>query len=66
MFCRHKWETLSETVTESKFENSVKVVRENCKNVGNIPGQMVCADRKHIQIITCNKCGKLKRFVENI
>ena len=67
MFCKHEWKILSETVTKSRYEDSLQV----SKDVGvigkfNIPHQLCCADRKHIQVFTCDKCGKLKRFVENI
>lgn len=62
MFCKHEWKMLSEVTTKSKFE----VATENL--VGNItvPWQLANANRKHIQVFTCGKCGKLKRFVENI
>jgi Fe2+ or Zn2+ uptake regulation protein len=30
------------------------------------PSQMSCAERKHIAVFVCDKCGKLKRFVEEI
>lgn len=61
MFCKHKWVILSETVTKSRLE----VFSDN--GVTEISGTgLNPASRKHIQIITCEKCGKLKRFVENI
>jgi len=63
MFCKHKWEVLSETVTKSKFEIATQI--ENLKTV-TLPWQLCCAKRKHIQIVTCSGCGKLKRFVEDI
>ena len=64
--CKHEWKVLSETITESKFEHAIKNfsianVAEMC-----IPRQMSDATRKHIQVFSCNKCGKLKRFVETI
>jgi len=64
MFCNHKWELLSETVTKSKLEHSVE-----CLDLGakfSLPWQLCDADRKHIQVFHCSKCGKLKRFVESI
>ena len=66
MFCRHKWEVLSTEVTQSKFESSVLAVSGVGKETVNLPHQLCDADRKHIQIVTCSKCGKLKRFVEEI
>jgi len=67
MFCKHKWELLSETVTKSKFESSMEAaeLEHRVKKI-NLPHQLCDADRKHIQTFTCNKCGKLKRFVESI
>lgn len=68
MFCNHEWKVLSSTVTESKFEIAMKTIRESSPNNTNttIPHQMCCADRVFVEIVTCDKCGKLKRFVENI
>ena len=66
MFCKHKWEMASETVTKSKFESSLEAASKALSSAKNIPHQLCCADRKHIQVFTCSKCGKLKRFVENI
>lgn len=69
MLCKHKWELISETTTKSKFENACEAIDVNTmKNYENIkiPHQLSCSERKHIQIVTCSKCGKLKRFVENI
>jgi hypothetical protein len=68
MFCKHDWKMLSETVTKSKFESAANSI-DNMKSTSTkarIPHQMCCADRKVIQIVTCVKCGKLKKFVENI
>ena len=61
--CDHKWELLSETVTESKFECSMKAAGNLVKTM---PHQLCDADRKHIQVFKCDECGKLKRFVEDI
>jgi len=65
MFCNHEWKLLSETVTKSKYESSLEVSGKFMTSV-NLPHQMCCADRKYIQVFTCDKCGTLKRFVENI
>lgn len=60
MFCKHKWEILSEITTKSKVEHAVELGMKIKRS-----SEDVC-ERKHIQVITCSKCGKLKRFVENI
>lgn len=64
MFCKHNWEVLSETTTVSQFQHAMEQIHSRAKVT--VPGQMCDAGRKHIQIVTCSKCGKLKRFVENI
>lgn len=67
MFCKHQWEVLSETTTESKYENSVKAARAaGVAVVTRMPWQMCDAKRKYICIVTCKKCGKLTKFVETI
>ena len=62
MFCKHDWKVLSETTTESKIEH--------VKNVGGVVAEGNIAFgffiRKHIQVFKCDRCGKLKRFVEDI
>lgn len=65
MFCKHSWNLISEVTTKSKFECVTETMRNNVTNV-RIPHQLCCADRKFIQVVQCTKCGKLKRFVENI
>ena len=67
MFCKHDWQVLSETVTKSKYEDSLQVSK-GAGIIGkfDMPGQLCCADRKHIQVFACSKCGNLKRFVEEI
>ena len=65
MFCKHEWELLTETVTKSKFEVAMEAIGERTYEI-NLPWHMSNTDRKHIQTFTCKKCGKLKRFVEEI
>lgn len=68
IFCKHDYELISETTTKSKFEcanESYGNMSERLTSI-KIPHQMCCAERKHIQVFTCKKCGKLKRFVEDI
>lgn len=61
-FCKHKWKLLSETVTESSIEH-MKRVASMVPDNGVLPSLL---SRKHIQIFTCDECGKLKRFVEDV
>jgi len=65
MFCKHKWALLSETVTKSKYEHAMAKMGSNCTSI-KLPWQLCDADRKHIQVFVCEKCGKMNRFVEDI
>lgn len=62
MFCKHKWDLVSEVTTKSKAED--------LRNLGNLEiyGRSLqhLSNRKFIQLLKCDSCGKLKRFVENI
>jgi len=64
LFCKHDWEILSETTTKSKFESSMEAIGN--RGSKGMPHQLCHADRKLIQIVSCKKCGKLKRFATNI
>lgn len=59
MFCKHDWELLSETVTESNVEQARRL---SCKSIKSA----FPFDRKLVQIVACKKCGKLKRFITDI
>ncbi len=63
MFCKHKWSILSETTTESKMEQ-VNKTGADFKITNLLMFEML--QKKHICILQCEKCGKLKRFVEEI
>jgi hypothetical protein len=65
MFCKHDWKLLSETVTKSKLEVATSQFSGGAGKL-RLPWQLCDADRKHIQAFTCSKCGKFKRFVEDI
>ena len=64
VFCKHEWKLVSETTTKSKFEHAASNLDFSAGV--EIKGGMCCTDRKFIQIVSCDKCGKLKRFVEEI
>jgi len=66
MFCKHEWELVSETVTESTFERTIAALHEVGVTKLDLPWQLADGTRKHIQTFTCKKCGKLKRFVEDL
>ena len=58
LFCKHEWKILSEKREQSSLEKilNAKVGVDNIKLVNG----------KLIQILTCNKCGDLREFVEEI
>jgi len=65
IFCNHDYELIQEVVTKSAFEVAYNTVKTSAKGI-NIPWQMCNTERKHITTLKCTKCGKLKRFVENL
>jgi len=66
MFCKHKWKILSEITTKSKFETAVGAIKNAGGSCEGLPWQMSCAERKVITTVSCETCGKLKQFVNNI
>lgn len=62
MFCKHKWTILSETTTESLAEKAAK--HNLTPRAGTV--NPYAFSKKLIQIVSCSKCGKLKKFVEDI
>lgn len=60
IFCKHEWMIISETTTKSQFEH----MKEHGFTPNKVNG--FALERKHIQVVICIKCGKLKRFVEDI
>ncbi len=56
MFCKHDWQVLSEVVTKSEFE--LLLGMENLASIKNASNSKTI-----VQIISCKKCGKLKKFV---
>ena len=64
--CKHKWDKVSDIVTESSFEMALRVGKEHCVGSINLPHQLVQDGRKHIVILTCSKCGKVKEIVNRL
>jgi len=62
IFCKHEWKLISETTTRAAIEvlGSVGMPFHIDK------GGPHFTERKHIQLVQCDKCGKLKRFVEKL
>lgn len=58
--CTHEWKILSEITTKS----AVEVLRDS--GVARIQRLEDPTSRKIIQIFSCDKCGKIKKFVEKV
>lgn len=62
MLCKHDWDLMSEVTTKSKIEAVTKLT--DFRLTGEL--MEIFVRRKFIQLLKCKKCGKLKRFVEDI
>lgn len=62
--CKHKWKVLVDKVTESTFENAVRVTLT--ENVRTIPHQLCQDGRQHIVILSCTECGNLDKTVTKL
>ena len=58
IFCKHKWKMLSEVVTKSQLELMSELGKR-----GELYNPF---ERKVIHILSCEKCGKLKKYVEKL
>ncbi|QNO01504.1 hypothetical protein barba126A_phanotate41 [Rheinheimera phage vB_RspM_barba_12-6A] len=64
MFCKHKWEILSELKTDSIYD---RVRRDGGSlSSSSVYGMKEIMGCRLIQLCTCTKCGKIKKFVEHI
>jgi hypothetical protein len=66
MFCRHEWALLSETTTKSRIEVTMEALSKTNLTKFQVTEESMDASRKIIQIVTCTKCGKLKKFITKI
>lgn len=66
ILCSHEWVKLSEIVTESSFELAMKALSNPRLEKIYFPENAFNSDKKVIQVFSCHKCGKLKRFVEKV
>lgn len=57
MFCKHSWKLISETVTKSGLEQLL----DSGKRIEGAKGYS--DEKKYILTVACDKCGKLKQFV---
>lgn len=62
IFCIHKWQVVSETTTKSAFDVVLDSLTEKGYEAKNLKG--LETERFFIQVVACEKCGKLKRYKE--
>jgi hypothetical protein len=62
--CNHDWK-IHTTKTESKMEQMLRLTGK-CVTPSNDFQLDTLTKKKHITIMTCNCCGKVKRYVEDI
>ena len=60
MFCKHNWKILSETRTDSIAERAIK----NGMHISRCTSHYL--KQTLVQIVTCEKCGKIKRYVSEV
>lgn len=64
MFCKHECKILSEVTTKSKLDQLNAGGLSNLKANGALILELT--SRKHILTVTCEKCGDIKQFVNEI
>lgn len=64
-FCKHKWTVQSEYTSSSKMEQMLDLVGKS-PNPSNSYQLEDLLKRSRIVIMTCNKCGKVKKFKDTI
>ena len=62
MFCRHKWRLVDKTVLPSLIEVAAKSGASKMQTSASMAKDML--QRTVISILACEKCGKVKKFVE--
>jgi len=61
LFCKHEWKVISEMTEKSFLDKFCESDKYNIY-IGIPCGIELCG--RIIQIITCLRCGKIKKFVE--
>lgn len=60
MFCKHKWDKITEYVSDSKLDNMIK----NDFRPDYVVESFI--SKKFICILQCTECGKIRKIVESI
>ena len=62
LFCKHNWELISKETTKS----NVQVILEANYNPKNFKYLYSDLQRYLIQIVVCKRCGKIKKFKDQL
>lgn len=65
LFHKHQWKVLQEITTESLADREGGLTGY-VSEAYNLSVLKSLYSKKHITILTCETCGKLKRYVEDI
>ena len=65
LFCKHTWILLQEVTSCSPIE-TFKRETGNHLTPKDTETLLQMTSHKHITTFTCDKCGKIKRFVEGV
>jgi Fe2+ or Zn2+ uptake regulation protein len=60
MFCKHEWEVVSDSVLPSAWEIFSKTKSRPASPGGT---SILFFEAKHVHIMYCRKCGKVKKTV---
>jgi len=66
LFCNHNYQVVEQEVFPSQFEHSLAVAKKHVEGEVKLPHKMCSVDRKHVTLLKCSKCNKVKQLVVNI
>ena len=66
MFCKHVWIILDKTEFESMAERNLRLGIEITASQAHLSGIKTLFGKTVATILTCKKCGKLKRYKDII
>jgi hypothetical protein len=61
--CKHDWKILSEITSDSKMETMQKTGVTHIEGVGDMAEM---CEKTIVQIVSCTKCGVIKKFVTKV
>ncbi len=59
LFCRHEWKIVSQEITESPLEMTLRASKEAGIILKDARGGLVSTKRLHITTVQCKKCSKV-------